>query len=74
MRSTATRSAGTFGPTASEREIGVPEAMKQNLYVLRGGAYYSPAIRCRSAQRNYCDGHQLQQYYGLRIVMEEDHR
>ena len=48
----------------------VPDAQKQNLYVKRGGAYYSPAVRCRSAQRNYGDGDTPQEYTGLRVVME----
>jgi formylglycine-generating enzyme required for sulfatase activity len=46
-----------------------PEAAR-SLYVIRGGAFYSPAVRCRSAQRNYCDVRAPNMYYGLRIVME----
>lgn len=46
-----------------------PEAAR-DLYVLRGGAFYSPAVRCRSAQRNYGDPHTPAMYWGFRIVME----
>ncbi len=44
--------------------------LRQNLYVYRGGAYYSPAVRCRSAQRNYGSPHWPDMYKGLRVVME----
>jgi len=43
---------------------------KNNLFVVRGGAYYSPAVRCRSAQRNYGDAHTPGMYWGFRPVME----
>ncbi|MBN1492445.1 MAG: SUMF1/EgtB/PvdO family nonheme iron enzyme, partial [Phycisphaerae bacterium] len=46
-----------------------PEA-RADLYVVRGGAYYSPAVRCRSAQRNYGDPRTPGMYWGFRIVME----
>ena len=52
----------------------VPANAKQNLYVLRGGAYYSPEKRCRSAQRNCCDASEPNRYWGFRIVMEESQR
>jgi formylglycine-generating enzyme required for sulfatase activity len=47
------------------------DQMKRNLYVLRGGASYSPAVRCRSAQRNYSDPAAFGRHTGLRVVMEE---
>ena len=50
----------------------VTPEQKRNLYVLRGGAYYSPAVRCRSAQRNYGDANTPGMYWGFRIVMEPD--
>jgi formylglycine-generating enzyme required for sulfatase activity len=40
------------------------------LYILRGGAYYSPSLVCSSAQRNCSDASQPSMYWGLRIVME----
>jgi len=49
----------------------VTTEQKRNLYVLRGGAYYSPAVRCRSAQRNYGDVDTPGMYWGFRIVMEQ---
>lgn len=47
-----------------------PEHQKLELWTQRGGAYYSPAVKCRSTQRNYValDGEGL--YTGLRIIME----
>ena len=42
----------------------------RELWVYRGGAFYSPAVRCRSAQRNYGEAHRATNYNGLRIVME----
>ncbi len=47
-------------------------AGEQDLWVYRGGAYYSPAVRCRSAQRNYGDAQTSSDYHGFRIVMERD--
>ncbi|MBI4717390.1 MAG: protein kinase [Planctomycetes bacterium] len=41
----------------------------QQLWVYRGGAYHSPAARCRCAQRNYGTG-VATDYTGFRIVME----
>lgn len=41
-------------------------------YVYRGGAYYSPAVRCRSAQRNYGEGKSTLDYQGLRLALELD--
>lgn len=40
------------------------------LWVKRGGAYYSPAVRCRSAQRNYTASAAEDPYTGVRLVME----
>ncbi|GJM24333.1 MAG: hypothetical protein DHS20C16_07480 [Phycisphaerae bacterium] len=39
-------------------------------FVVKGGATYSPAIRCRTAQRNYTDPTGRTAYHGLRLVME----
>ncbi len=46
-----------------------PELAKE-LRVLKGGAWYSPAVRCRAAQRNY--GHPMgaDRWWGLRLVIE----
>ncbi|MHC4671715.1 MAG: protein kinase domain-containing protein [Planctomycetota bacterium] len=41
-----------------------------NLHIVKGGAYYSAAVRCRSAQRNYGDVSSPGRYWGLRLVME----
>jgi len=43
---------------------------ERELWVYRGGAFYSPAVRCRSAQRNYGEADRATDYNGLRIVME----
>ena len=40
------------------------------LFAKRGGAYYSPAVRCRSAQRNYTTPDAEDPYGGIRLVME----
>jgi serine/threonine protein kinase/formylglycine-generating enzyme required for sulfatase activity len=45
-------------------------AQGQQVYVYRGGAFYSPAVRCRSAQRNYGSPNVPDSYRGLRLVME----
>ncbi len=58
-------------PAELVAEKALTDEQKKNLYVLRGGAYYSPAVRCRSAQRNYSDRDAPGRYFGLRIVMEE---
>jgi len=42
----------------------------QKVQVYRGGAFYSPAVRCRSAQRNYGSANAADSYRGLRLVME----
>jgi formylglycine-generating enzyme required for sulfatase activity len=42
----------------------------RELWVMRGGAYYSPARRCRSSQRNYEDVDAFDRPIGFRIVME----
>jgi formylglycine-generating enzyme required for sulfatase activity len=42
----------------------------KHLYVLRGGAYYSPAVRCRCTQRNYGDERTPNEYAGFRIIAE----
>ena len=42
------------------------------LPVHRGGAFYSPAVRCRSAQRNYGAGSVINAYRGIRLVVERD--
>ncbi len=42
----------------------------QDLYVYRGGAYYSPSVRCRSAQRNFGVADAAYDYTGIRLIME----
>ena len=42
----------------------------QNLYVVKGGALYSPAVRCRPAQRNYGELQTPAMYWSFRVVME----
>ncbi|MCP4251498.1 MAG: SUMF1/EgtB/PvdO family nonheme iron enzyme, partial [bacterium] len=49
-----------------------PELKDVELWVYRGGAYYSPAVRCRSAQRNRGEAHVSFDYHGVRLVMEMD--
>jgi len=44
-------------PAELVTDIAVTAEQRQELYVLRGGAFYSPAVRCRSAQRNYGDAY-----------------
>ena len=41
-------------------------------WVRRGGAMYSPAIRCRSAQRNKIERGENDRFTGLRLVLERD--
>lgn len=43
---------------------------ERELWVVRGGASYSPALRCRSTQRNFAEAQSATDYHGLRIVME----
>ena len=50
-------------------ELGLPDA---EWYMKRGGAWYSPAVRCRCTQRNYGDPSLPDQYFGVRLVMEFD--
>jgi formylglycine-generating enzyme required for sulfatase activity/predicted Ser/Thr protein kinase len=50
--------------------IADPYLIGKELWVYRGGAFYSPAVRCRSAQRNYAEASVATDYHGLRIVME----
>lgn len=47
-----------------------PSHAAKELWVSRGGAFYSPAVRCRSAQRNYNTADAATQYSGFRLVME----
>jgi formylglycine-generating enzyme required for sulfatase activity len=42
----------------------------QTAFVYRGGAFYSPAVRCRCAQRNYGSPDIADSYRGLRLVLE----
>lgn len=39
-------------------------------FVYRGGAFHSPAVRCRSAQRNFGSENRANDYMGVRLVME----
>ena len=54
--------------------FGADGNIEQPLRVLRGGAYYSPAVRCRSAQRHaFVPNHEDTSkyfYFGIRVVME----
>ncbi len=45
------------------------EHKKQELFLKRGGAFYSPAVRCRSAQRNYTAAGAIDYYTGVRLVL-----
>jgi formylglycine-generating enzyme required for sulfatase activity len=47
-----------------------PQWAGRELWVYRGGAYHSPAVRCRSAQRNYGEAGTSSDYHGCRLVME----
>ncbi|MCH7597082.1 MAG: protein kinase [Planctomycetes bacterium] len=47
-----------------------PELANTELFVRRGGAWYSPAVRCRSAQRNYHTANAVDVYTGVRLIME----
>lgn len=40
------------------------------LHVVKGGAAYSPAVRCRSTQRNYGVKDMEDFWYGARLIME----
>ncbi len=62
---------GLWEWTSSVYELPVVESVGNAVfYVYRGGAYYSPAVRCRSAQRNYGVGDAAYDYRGIRLVME----
>jgi len=50
--------------------LDTPELAAQELWVYRGGASYSSALRCRSTQRNYGVANRATDYHGFRIVME----
>ena len=47
-----------------------PDDRVKELFVKRGGAFYSPAVRCRSAQRNYIEHSVMDAYTGFRLVIE----
>jgi len=56
-------------------ELAPPEFQSSELYVKKGGAWHSPAVRCRSAQRNFMsprfsDPSAADRYTGFRVVME----
>lgn len=53
-------------------EFAPPEFKGRELYVQRGGAWSSAAVRCRSAQRNFIEPQALNFYTGVRLVMEMD--
>jgi formylglycine-generating enzyme required for sulfatase activity len=46
------------------------EHRDQELWVQRGGGYYSAPKRCRSSQRNYTTTDGVHHYMGVRLVME----
>lgn len=45
-------------------------APDESPFVVKGGATYSPEIRCRTAQRNFTDPAQGPVYWGFRLIME----
>jgi len=47
-----------------------PRLRDKTLWAYKGGAYYSPSVRCRCAQRNFGTGDLPSDYNGLRLVME----
>lgn len=47
-----------------------PDPMREVRFVRRGGAFYSPALRCRSAQRNWIDSDVSDIYTSIRLVLE----
>ena len=47
-----------------------PDPMREVRVVRRGGAFYSPALRCRSAQRNWTLWDVPDPYTGFRLVLE----
>lgn len=49
-----------------------PPFAGRKLFAKRGGAFYSPAVRCRSAQRNCAEPHSIDFYTGLRLVVKLD--
>ena len=51
-------------------ELAAQGHRNSELFVRRGGAWYSPAVRCRSAQRNYATVGAADFYNGIRLVME----
>jgi formylglycine-generating enzyme required for sulfatase activity len=51
--------------------VNEPQHQGEELFVHRGGAYYSPARRCRSTQRNYGEADSVDQYVGVRLVLEK---
>jgi formylglycine-generating enzyme required for sulfatase activity len=59
-----------FTSTPYPKEFAPEEVRSRELFVKRGGAYYNPARRCRSAQRNYATPDAADQYTGMRLVME----
>ena len=61
-------------PAEKVRDPAVTPEQAENLWVQRGGAYYSPAVRCRCSQRNYSDPYTPGRYAGLRIVLEVGQR
>jgi serine/threonine protein kinase/formylglycine-generating enzyme required for sulfatase activity len=58
-----------YEPAESEL-IEFPEWKGRTLFAKRGGAFYSPAVRCRSAQRNCAEAQSVDFYTGLRLVVE----
>ena len=47
-----------------------PRLEGKEIMVTKGGAFYSPAVRCRSSQRNHQVADDGQQYTGFRLVLE----
>lgn len=63
---------GLWEPTESiyPSELAAQMHRNRELWVRRGGAWYSPAVRCRSAQRQYSTAGTPNFYNGIRLVME----
>lgn len=59
--------------TSSEypKELAIATGVEPGQYfVYRGGAFHSPAVRCRSAQRNFGSENRANDYMGVRLVVE----
>ncbi|MDM8007116.1 MAG: SUMF1/EgtB/PvdO family nonheme iron enzyme, partial [Phycisphaerae bacterium] len=62
-----------YKPTEEELSQ-FPEWKGKTLFAKRGGAFYSPAVRCRSAQRNCAEANSVDFYTGFRLVLKLERR